>query len=88
MTASTITIQKDIKLKFICLNFHLKKKQFIGFFHTGAYQESLSGFGGIQHCLIPYPKHVILKKAKSGMIIDELFSDEQNEKDTLKLLGY
>ncbi|MDD4639438.1 MAG: arginine decarboxylase, partial [Bacteroidales bacterium] len=24
---------------------------YIGFFHTGAYQESISGFGGIQHCL-------------------------------------
>ncbi len=28
---------------------------YIGFFNTGAYQESLSGFGGIQHCLIPAP---------------------------------
>ncbi|MFQ7503165.1 MAG: arginine decarboxylase, partial [Alistipes finegoldii] len=33
--------------------------QYIGFFHTGAYQESLGGFGGIQHCLIPAPKHII-----------------------------
>jgi arginine decarboxylase len=25
---------------------------YIGFFHTGAYQESLGGYGGIQHCLV------------------------------------
>ncbi|MFT7592684.1 MAG: arginine decarboxylase, partial [bacterium] len=35
---------------------------YIGFFNTGAYQESLSGYGGIQHCLIPSPKHIIIDK--------------------------
>ena len=29
---------------------------YIGMFHTGAYQDSISGYGGIQHCLIPAPK--------------------------------
>ncbi len=38
--------------------------QYIGFFHTGAYQESLGGFGGIQHCLIPAPKHIIIDRDK------------------------
>src|SRR5690606_35338334 len=33
---------------------------YIGFFNTGAYQEALSGFGGIKHCLIPSPKHVVI----------------------------
>ena len=37
---------------------------YIGFFHTGAYQEALGGYGGIQHCLIPTPKHVIIDKNK------------------------
>ena len=32
----------------------------IGFFNTGAYQDALSGHGGIKHCLIPSPKQIIL----------------------------
>ncbi|MCD8312622.1 MAG: arginine decarboxylase, partial [Bacteroidales bacterium] len=39
---------------------------YIGFFHTGAYQESISGFGGIQHCLIPAPKHIIIDIDEDG----------------------
>ena len=33
---------------------------YIGFFHTGAYQESIGGYGGIQHCLIPAPGYASL----------------------------
>ena len=36
----------------------------LGFFYTGAYQESLSGYGGLKHCLIPAPKHIIIKSNK------------------------
>jgi len=59
-----------------------------GFFHTGAYQESLGGYGGIQHCLIPAPKHVILRKNAHGKIESELFSDEQTSESMMKILGY
>lgn len=62
--------------------------QYIGFFHTGAYQESLGGYGGIQHCLVPAPKHVIISKDKKGKIITELFAPEQDSESMLKLLGY
>ncbi len=62
--------------------------QYIGFFHTGAYQESIGGYGGIQHCLIPAPKHIILQKDENGKIIDRLFREEQNERDMLDILGY
>ncbi len=63
-------------------------KLYIGFFHTGAYQESLGGYGGIQHCLIPAPKHVLVDKAKNGEITTRLFAEEQNSEGMLKLLGY
>jgi arginine decarboxylase len=46
-----------------------KEEQYIGFFNTGAYQESLSGFGGLQHCLIPAPKHVIIDLDENGEYI-------------------
>ncbi|MBK6829981.1 MAG: hypothetical protein IPG92_04170 [Flavobacteriales bacterium] len=42
------------------------RKQHIGFFNTGAYQDSLGASGGIQHCLIPKPKHV-LDRAADGI---------------------
>ena len=35
-----------------------EKPLYIGFFNTGAYQESIGGYGGLQHCLIPHPKHI------------------------------
>ncbi len=64
------------------------KKQYIGFFHTGAYQESLGGFGGIQHCLIPAPKHVIIDREKDGSIMHWLFAPEQENESMLKIFGY
>ena len=65
-----------------------KIPQYLGFFHTGAYQESLGGYGGIQHCLIPAPKHVIIDHDKNGEIITKLFAKEQSYKSMLKTLGF
>ncbi|MCC5930841.1 MAG: arginine decarboxylase [Cyclobacteriaceae bacterium] len=61
---------------------------YIGFFHTGAYQESIGGFGGIQHCLIPAPKHVIINRKDDGSLETSLFSEEQHHEKMLGLLGY
>ena len=61
---------------------------YIGFFHTGAYQESISGYGGIQHCLQPAPKHIIIDKDEDGEYYTKLFSKEQTYKSMLKILGY
>ncbi len=61
---------------------------YIGFFNTGAYQESISGYGGIQHCLIPSPKMVIIGLDENGEYYTKLFSKEQTYKSMLKILGY
>lgn len=61
---------------------------YIGFFHTGAYQESLSGYGGTKHCLIPSPKHVLIDKDENGEFYTRLFAKEQSYKSMLKVLGY
>lgn len=61
---------------------------YIGFFHTGAYQDSISGYGGIKHCLIPSPKHVVIDRDENGQIIDYLFSEEQSSDEMLRILGY
>ncbi|MCB0644067.1 MAG: arginine decarboxylase, partial [Phaeodactylibacter sp.] len=54
-----------------------KEPLYLGFFHTGAYQDSISGYGGIKHCLIPSPKHVIIYKNSQGNIVDKLYQPEQ-----------
>lgn len=61
---------------------------YIGFFHTGAYQDSISGYGGIKHCLIPSPKQVIVDMDEDGNHIDFLYRDEQSVKTMLDILGY
>lgn len=61
---------------------------YIAFFNTGAYQESLGGYGGIKHCLIPSPKHVVVDKDENGEYFTKLFSKEQSSKSMLKILGY
>jgi len=61
---------------------------YIGFFNTGAYQETIGGFGGLKHCLIPEPKHVLIKRDENGKIKTELFSQEQTADEFLKILGY
>ncbi|RYY96030.1 MAG: arginine decarboxylase [Chitinophagaceae bacterium] len=61
---------------------------YVGFFHTGAYQDQISGYGGIKHCLIPSPKHVIIERDKSGKLVDWLYAKEQSAQSMLKILGY
>ena len=39
-----------------------EKPLYIGFFNTGAYQETIGGYGGLHHCLIPQPKHLVIDK--------------------------
>ncbi|MCU0328516.1 MAG: arginine decarboxylase [Chitinophagales bacterium] len=64
------------------------RPQYIGFFHTGAYQETIGGYGGIQHCLTPAPKHVIIYKNEHDEVKTKLFSKEQDYKSMLDILGY
>jgi arginine decarboxylase len=64
------------------------KPLYIGFFNTGAYQENIGGYGGLQHCLIPGPKHIIIDKDQTGNITTYVFREEQKSEDLLKILGY
>jgi arginine decarboxylase len=64
------------------------KPLYVGFFNIGAYQESIAGFGGTKHCLIPSPKHVIIDQDENGKISTHVFAEEQNAESMLKILGY
>jgi arginine decarboxylase len=61
---------------------------YLGFFHTGAYQDSIGGYGGIQHCLTPGPKHILISRDENNEWNTKLFSKEQSYKSMLKILGY
>jgi len=65
-----------------------KESLYVGFFHTGAYQDQISGYGGIKHCLIPSPKHIIVEKDKNGKLVDWVYAKEQSAQSMLKILGY
>lgn len=65
-----------------------EKPLYIGFFNTGAYQETIGGFGGLQHCLIPSPKHILIDKDENGNISHKLFSPQQTSEQLLGILGY
>ena len=68
--------------------FNKDKPLYLGFFNTGAYQETIGGFGGLKHCLIPEPKHILIKRDENGKLKTEVFSEEQTAEDYLKILGY
>ena len=61
---------------------------YIGFFNTGAYQETIGGFGGLQHCLIPSPKHILIDRDEEGNMTTEVFAEQQKAEDLLRILGY
>ena len=65
-----------------------KEPLYLGFFHTGAYQDSISGYGGIKHCLIPSPQHVIIDRDETGNFVDYVYRTEQTVDDMFKILGY
>ncbi|WP_458628725.1 type III PLP-dependent enzyme domain-containing protein [Winogradskyella sp. PC D3.3] len=64
------------------------KPLYIGFFNTGAYQETIGGFGGLQHCLIPTPKHILIQKDAEGNLSTKVFAEQQKSENLLGILGY
>ncbi len=65
-----------------------KEPLYIGFFHTGAYQDAISGYGGIKHCLIPTPKHIIIDRNKNGELTDFIYSNNISTDKMFDILGY
>jgi arginine decarboxylase len=68
--------------------FNKEKPLHVGFFNCGAYQESISGYGGLKHCLIPSPKHILIDYDEEGNIVHTIFRPEQSSEQMLQILGY
>jgi arginine decarboxylase len=67
--------------------FEEHKPLYFGFFNTAAYQDSLSGFGGLQHCLTPSPKHLVVDKIDGELKVD-IFKEGQSAEEMLTILGF
>jgi arginine decarboxylase len=68
--------------------YHQDRPLYIGFFNTGAYQETIGGFGGLQHCLIPSPKHILIQRDDNGDLNTSVFAEQQTSEQLLSILGY
>ncbi len=68
--------------------FNPQRPLYIGFFNTGAYQDTIGGYGGLQHCLIPNPKHILVQKDENGEFTFKVFRNEQTYTEMLNILGY
>jgi arginine decarboxylase len=68
--------------------YNQEKPLYIGFFNTGAYQETIGGFGGLQHCLIPTPKHILIDRDDHGKLVTSVFAEQQTSEQLLSILGY
>jgi len=64
--------------------FDKEKPLYIGFFNVGAYQDTIGGYGGLHHCLIPQPKHILIDEHQKVTV----FSKRQSSADMLKILGF
>ena len=65
-----------------------EKPLYIGLFNVGAYQESVGGYGGLQHCLVPQPKHIVIGLDEHKKIKTTVFREEQTQENVLNILGY
>ena len=81
---------EDLNQEIMLPKYSEKEKEplYIGFFHTGAYQDSISGYGWIKHCLIPSPKHVIIDRDEKGNFTHHVYREEQSAEEMFKILGY
>ena len=68
--------------------YNKEKPLYIGFFNTGAYQETIGGFGGLQHCLIPAPKHILIDRNDNGGLVTSIYAEQQTSEQLLYILGY
>ena len=86
MSSSSTTMDQEVHHLFMP-TFSKQKETYVAFLHTGAYQETVGGYGGLQHCLLPQPKHVLVRES-DGEVTVETFREAMGPEPTLSLLGY
>jgi arginine decarboxylase len=76
-----LTCDSDDYYNSIYLPKYNKENHCTSGFNTGAYQETIGGYGGLHHCLIPQPKHILINRDENGIIATEVFSEQQTSDD-------
>jgi arginine decarboxylase len=64
--------------------YNKEKPLYIGFFQYRGLSGNNSGYGGLHHCLIPQPKHILIDRDENGILATEVFSEQQTSDDVLK----
>jgi len=60
---------------------------YVGIFGVGAYQEIISGVGGVHHCLLPEGNELIIYKKKGKLVFDQI-TKLQTARKILNMLDY
>ena len=79
---------EDMNQEILLPKIENKEALYLGFFHTGAYQDAVSGYGGLKHCLIPSPKQIIVDKDEKGNLIDTAYGESVDKEAMFKILGF
>ena len=61
---------------------------YVAIFSIGAYQEIISGIGGVHHCMIPEGNELIIYKDKNDKICYYKANNKQTPEEMLKILDY
>ena len=61
---------------------------YLGVFSYWCISRFIDGYGGIKHCLIPAPKHIIIDRDETGNFVDYVYRNEQSVEEMFQLLGY
>ena len=61
---------------------------YVAIFSIGAYQEIISGVGGVHHCMIPEGNELIIYKDKNNNLCYYKANNKQSAKEMLDILDY
>lgn len=79
---------KDNNVKLFMPIINDGEELYIAIFSTGAYQENISGIGGVHHCMIPEGNELIIYQDKKGKRHFYKANDKQTPEEMLNLLDY
>ena len=65
-----------------------EEELFVGIFGVGAYQEIISGIGGVHHCLIPEGNELVIFKDKNNKLKYYKANNAQTTEEMLQVLDY
>lgn len=76
---------KDKNVKLFLPKINEGEELYIAIFSIGAYQEIISGIGGVHHCMIPEGKELIIYKDENGVLN---YCEPEPGQEAISLLDY